>query len=110
LITIGVALTDPDAAVTLAVPTACPFTSPFEFTVATELFDELQLTAALMVLPFWSRGLAVSRTLSPTMMVPAGAMSRIEVTTPGDVLSPPHAEIRAESVMEAAKKIVRARI
>jgi hypothetical protein len=91
-------------------PTASPFTSPFEFTVATELFDELQLTAAPTVLPFWSRGLAVSRTLSPTMMVPAGAMSRIEVTTPGEVLSPLHAETRAASVMEAAKEIGRARI
>ena len=60
-VTVAVALTDPEIAVMVAVPSATEVTRPEEETVATDALDELHDTLApLIVAPFWSLTVAVS--------------------------------------------------
>ena len=60
-VTLAVALTEPDVAVIVAVPSATAVTRPLEDTVATDALDELHDTLApLIVAPFWSLTLADS--------------------------------------------------
>ena len=60
-VTVAVALTEPDVAVIVAVPSATEVTRPLEDTVATAALDELHDTLApLIVAPFWSLTVADS--------------------------------------------------
>ena len=58
---VAVALTEPEVAVIVAVPSEADVTSPEEETVATDAADVDQVTvASLIVAPFWSLTIAVS--------------------------------------------------
>ena len=65
-VTEAVALTDPDVAVIVGVPSATAVTSPADDTVATDEFDVVHVTVAPdMVFPAASFTVAVSVTVSP---------------------------------------------
>ena len=61
------ALTEPDIAVIVAVPSATEVTTPSADTVATALLDDVHVTvASLIVVPFWSLTVAVSVDVAPS--------------------------------------------
>jgi hypothetical protein len=66
-VTDAIALTEPDWAKMVALPTEIAVTSPLANTVATAVFDELHVTLApLMVVPFWSLTVADSSEVAPS--------------------------------------------
>ena len=78
-----VALSDPLAAVMVAVPSATEVTNPVDNTVATDAADDDQETLApLIVAPFWSLTVAESWEVSPSeAKLKLVADSVIEVAT-----------------------------
>jgi hypothetical protein len=56
-------------AVIVATPAPTPFTSPVDVTVATFTAEELQATFAVIVTPFWSRGVAIHCSECPTVVL-----------------------------------------
>ena len=67
-VTDAVALTEPDVAVIVAVPSPTDVTAPDDDTVATAALDVVHVTVGLLiVLPFWSTTVAVSCCVDPTV-------------------------------------------
>ena len=67
-VTVAVALTEPDVAVIVAVPSPTDVTAPDDDTVATAALDVDHVTVGLLiVVPFWSTTVAVSCCVDPAV-------------------------------------------
>ena len=81
---VAVPVFPPDFAVIVVEPAATPVTSPLPFTVATAVLLLAQLIVALvMMFPFASLAVAVSRMVPPTRILPlAGLTSTVATPCP----------------------------